>query len=268
MVLTVQHRYYTIDNSPANLTSWGFNEIGSDPEVGFGTTVHHLLNRAYPGFYRSNSVYALFPLTIPPENRVILKAKGVEARYDYNRPRQAANPTQVVTWQGAVDVLRDQQSFKVPWGPRVYELTHHDWMLSGDRPWNAKQKSVCMHALYDPPKGLEQIKAFYEKVTTGLIESMSQQFSDRRQIDVVRDVGNPSHAIVAAHIFRIPLKEQGGKMTAMELYEAMAAVFRYTFLDIDSDNTLAVEADAKKATTTLFSGGMVRGKRAYTELLL
>ncbi|KAH8668546.1 heme peroxidase [Xylariales sp. PMI_506] len=244
-------RYYTVDSSPANLTSFGFTEIASDADVGFGTTIHKLFQRAYPGWYRSNSVYALFPLTVPPENRAILKAKGLEADYNYDPPRFIPPPTSVRTWKGVVDVLKDQNSFKVPWGPHLYELIHHDWMLSGDKPWDTAQKSLCMHALYDPTTGLDQIRNFYNTVTTELIRKKSVKMRDYYQIDAIRDVGNTSHAIAVAHLFRIPLKEQGGSLTATELYEVMATIFRYTFIDIDTGTTLAVKSAAKSATAAL-----------------
>jgi len=248
-------RYYTIDSSPANLTSFGYNEIASDPNVGFGTTIYKLLQRAYPGWYRSNSVYALFPLTVPSENRAILAAKGVEADYDYDRPRFIPQPTPILSWNGVKGVLKDQESFKVPWGLHVGELIKHDWMLSGDKPWNAKQKKICIHALYDPVKGLSQIRDFYDTVTTDLIKKKSIKLRDRYQIDLVRDVAIPSHAIVTAHIWGIPLKdsedEKGVGFTPTELYEATAIVFWYTFLDIDAAKTLAVKAKAKKATAAL-----------------
>jgi hypothetical protein len=248
-------RYYTIDNSPANLTSFGSNEIASNPEVGFGTTIYRLLQRAYPGWYRSNSVYALFPLTIPSENRVILADKGVEAEYDYSRPSFVPPPTPVFSWSGVTDVLKDQESFKVPWGRHVYELINRDWMLSGDEPWNANQKKICYHALYDPVKGLDQIRDFYDTVTTDLITTKSIKLRDRYQIDLVRDVAIPSHSIVTAHIWGIPLKasdsDKGIGLTPTEFYQYAADVFRYTFLDIDTAQTPAVRVAAIKATAAL-----------------
>ncbi|KAF2638101.1 heme peroxidase [Massarina eburnea CBS 473.64] len=248
-------RYYTVDHSPANLTSFGFNEIASDPNVGFGTTIYRLLQRAYPGWYRSNSVYALFPLTIPSENRAILAARGLEAGYDYDRPTFVPQPVPILSWSGAKDVLKDQESFKVPWGKHVGELINHDWMLSGDKPWNAGQKKVCLHALYDPVQGLDQIRDFYNTVTDDLVKTKSIKLRDRYQIDLVRDVAIPSHAIVTAHIWGIPLKddeqEKGVGFTPTKLYEAMANVFWYTFLDIDAAQTPAVRVAAKEATDAL-----------------
>lgn len=47
-------------------------------------------------------------------------------------------------------------------------------MLSGDKPWNAEQKKICMHALYDPVKGLDQIRNLYDVVTTDLIKALDK----------------------------------------------------------------------------------------------
>ena len=248
-------RFYTIDNSPANLTSFGFSEIASRPDVGFGTTIYRLLQRAYPGWYRNNSVYALFPLTTPEENRAILAARGIEADYDYSPPKFVPPPTPIFTWNGVKSVLQDQESFKVPWGVHVGELIKHDWMLSGDKPWNAQQKKFCLHALYDPVKGLDQIRDRYVAVTDELIKTKSIKLRDHHQIDLVRDVAIPSHAIVTANIWGIPLKDteeqKGVGFTPTQLYEAMANVFWYTFLDIDAAQTPSVRVEAKKATAAL-----------------
>ena len=112
-----------------------------------------------------------------------------------------------------------------------------------------------MHALYDPVKGLNQIRDFYDTVTTNLIKTKSIKLRDRYQIDLVRDVAIPSHAIVTAHTWGIPLKEsedeKGVGFTPRKLYEAMAYVFWYTFLDVDAAQTLAVKGEAKKATAAL-----------------
>jgi hypothetical protein len=107
-------RFYTIDNSPSNLTSFGFNEIASDPNVNGGVVIQKLLMRAFPGWYRGNSVYALFPLTVPHEQRVILQAMGKENEFSFDRPSFIKPPTPIKTWQGNVDILVDQANYKVP----------------------------------------------------------------------------------------------------------------------------------------------------------
>jgi hypothetical protein len=70
--------------------------------------------RALPNYYRGNSVYAMFPLVVPEENRKILtKLKKVQD-YSFERPKYIGLPTPVKTWAGVTSVLKDQARFKVP----------------------------------------------------------------------------------------------------------------------------------------------------------
>lgn len=133
------------------------------------------------------------------------------------------------------------------------ELIHHDWMLSGDKPWNTEQKKFCWHALYSIDNGLDQIKDHYYQVTSNLVKSKSLKLRHSYQLDAVRDVGNLSHAMSVAHIFDIPLKEDNASavVNAQDLYDAMSAVFAYTFLDIDPAKTFALRVAGEQATALL-----------------
>ena len=48
--------------------------------------MYKLLMKAFPGVYRPNSVYALFPFTVPQENRRILQRLGEDELYDFEKP--------------------------------------------------------------------------------------------------------------------------------------------------------------------------------------
>lgn len=76
--------------------------------------MYKLLMRAFPGFHRANSVYALFPFTTPEKNREIFTKQGHADDYSYDLPSFIGAPIPVITWQGVVDVLNDQEKFKVP----------------------------------------------------------------------------------------------------------------------------------------------------------
>lgn len=76
--------------------------------------MYKLLMRAFPGFYRNNSVYAMFPFTVPEETRKVLKSIGQEQHYDFARPFFIGPPTPILTYKGVVNVLEDQVRFKVP----------------------------------------------------------------------------------------------------------------------------------------------------------
>lgn len=71
------------------MTNWGFNFIKSDKpqdNLARGGKMHHLLDVAFPGFYKGNSAWKLFPFTVPDEIRRIFEVQGVAGNYDFSNP--------------------------------------------------------------------------------------------------------------------------------------------------------------------------------------
>src|SRR5271156_1178409 len=93
------------DYSPRTLTQFGYNEVASDLTVSQGGVLYRVLMRAFPGWYEYNSIYALFPLTIPSENRKILRGLGKESLYSFNRPTAPVRPYVLSTAQSARKIL-------------------------------------------------------------------------------------------------------------------------------------------------------------------
>jgi hypothetical protein len=258
-------RFYAVDTSPANLTAFGFNDIASDRHVAQGVCIHKLLQHAYPGWYTGTSVYSMFPLTVPSEARKILKSLGLEQDFTYDRPSPQKPPIPVTTWQGVVNVFENQTDFKVPCnfkpqiiylvdmltitgGPKVFDQTHHDWMLSGDKPWNTEQKAICKHAIYSPETANEQFRAAFDEITSKLIKEHSSKLRGGYYLDAVRDVGNLSHAIFMAQLWYIPLTSE---FTAKDLHDAFTAVFHYSFLDLDPSISFSIRQEGRAAAAKL-----------------
>ncbi|KAL4724429.1 hypothetical protein ACLX1H_009043 [Fusarium chlamydosporum] len=168
-------RFYSVDYNPSNLTSFGFNEASSDYDVAGGGVMYKLLMRAFPGWYRANSVFALYPFTTPEGNKEIFDKLGTSQDLDFNKPMFVGPPKPITTWQGVVNALESRAQFHVPWGQHTFQLTHHDYMLSGDSPANAQQRTEVQKCLYSPENGLEQVKQFYEQVTANLIRQNSRR---------------------------------------------------------------------------------------------
>lgn len=133
-------------------------------------------------------------------------------------------------------------------GPKVFDLTHRDWMLSGDKAWNAEQKSICKHALYSPKPAKEEFQAAFEQITDNLIKKHSHKLRSGYHLDAVRDVGNLSHAIFMAQLWHIPLT---GDFAAKDLHDAFTAVFQHSFLDLDPSISFALRQNAREAATKL-----------------
>ena len=60
-------------------------------------------------------------------------------------------------------------------------------MLSGDSPANAEQRVFVKNAIYKPQGGLDEIRQFYEGITSKLIHENSRKLGEYYQIDVVRE---------------------------------------------------------------------------------
>lgn len=60
-------------------------------------------------------------------------------------------------------------------------------MLSGDKPSNATQRKEVQEALYKPKDTLDDVRRFYETVTTDLIRKNKRALGQTYQIDIVKE---------------------------------------------------------------------------------
>jgi linoleate 10R-lipoxygenase len=105
------------------LTQFGYNEVANDLNVAQGGVLYRLLMRAFPGWYEYNSVYALFPLTIPSENKKILQNLGKQSQFSFNSPSPPTKPIILSTVQSAQQVLTNPLSCNFIWNKTIYNLT-------------------------------------------------------------------------------------------------------------------------------------------------
>jgi predicted lipid-binding transport protein (Tim44 family) len=151
--------------------------------------MYRLLMRAFPGWYEYNSVYALFPFTIPSENRKILVSRGVESQYSFKPPSKPQPQIVFNTAANAKAILGNQKAFNVIWGAAISRLTGGvDYMLSADKPANTAQHVAVVKALYnDVSDGMDEVWDFYTKTTEKLLHERSYQLDNFYQVDAVRE---------------------------------------------------------------------------------
>ena len=92
---------------------YSFNQANSDFEVAGGGVMYKLLMRAFPGWYRGNSVYALYPFTTPEGNKEIFVTHGNLQEFDFGQPAFIRPPHPITTWEGVVHAQKDQEPFRV-----------------------------------------------------------------------------------------------------------------------------------------------------------
>ncbi|KAL8796662.1 MAG: hypothetical protein Q9195_001052 [Heterodermia aff. obscurata] len=231
-------RFYTTDYNARNLTNWGYSEVQYDLNINQGCVIYKLFLRAFPDHFKSNSVYAHYPMTIPSENKKIMRNLGREDHYSWDKPGLIPPRVNLTSYIGAKYILEHPKDFKVLWGEATgYPIGKSGWdiMLSGDSQLNTKQRKLIGDTV-SPDKWHQQIKDFYEHITLKLLHQHS------------------SHIHFAANVFSLPLKTEEhphGVYNAQELYMAMAVVFIILFFDLDPAKSFPLRQAGRAVTQQL-----------------
>lgn len=249
-------RFYTIDYNPKNLTNWGYSEVQYDLAVQQGCVIYKLFLRAFPNHFKGNSVYAHYPMTIPSENKKILRSLGREDQYSWDRPAPIPPRVNFTSYQGAKYILEHAQEFNVMWNDGFEWLMGKgglDFMLSGDTSFHTKQRKLMGASLYRD-NWHQQIKDFYEYITLKLLTEKSCKIAGINQVDITRDVGNLAHVHFAANVFSLPLKTEAhphGVYSEQEMYMVLAVIFTCIFFDLDPAKSFPLRLAAKAVTQQL-----------------
>jgi len=182
-------RFYTIDYNPKNLTNWGYSEVQYDLALQQGCVFYKLALRAFPNHFKGNSIYAHMPMTIPSENRNIMRSLGREGDYSWDKPARIPARVNFTSYQSARYILEHAKEFNVVWTePFIWLMGKQggDFMLSGDTPFHAKQRKLMGESLYRD-KWHQQIKDFYEYTTLKLLTEKSCKIAGINQVDITRE---------------------------------------------------------------------------------
>lgn len=77
ITLVRSDRFYTIDWNVASLTTWGMREVSPDPKIMKGSVFCRLFQRAFPGYFKYNSLHLWQPFITPAMNLVLASKQNV-----------------------------------------------------------------------------------------------------------------------------------------------------------------------------------------------
>ncbi|KAF2628738.1 heme peroxidase [Macroventuria anomochaeta] len=243
MDLVRRDRFYTVDYTPHHLTAYGYKAASSDPSIAGGGVMHKLLMRAlrkYSQYYRGDSVYALYPFTVPQETLEIQRSLGHEADYYYDAPTLISPSTLVSDWTLIENILKDSRTFIAPWELKLRTLGASHGSSMGTQPEIAKEESLIRTIILGPIDSLREFSCYVEKITSGLIRQNSRKAHNYLEIDIVNSVATSTWTESVARLLGIPLKAPGtpqGVLDSETLQEQLAALFRYIFSIPNSDST-------------------------------
>ncbi|KAF5587632.1 linoleate diol synthase [Fusarium subglutinans] len=76
ITLVRSDRFYTVDWNTNSLTSWGMKEVTPNNEVCKSSVFHRLLQRAFPGWFPSNTIRFFHPFYTAKQNGIYAEAQG------------------------------------------------------------------------------------------------------------------------------------------------------------------------------------------------
>lgn len=150
---------------------------------------YKLALRAFPNNFKPDSIYVHYPMTIPSENKKILKDLGREDQYSWDRPVPMAPRINVTSYVGAQSILERDQQFNVTWDQAsTYPEGGEggDLMPRGDARFHAKQKEI-MNASFYQENWKQSTKDFYEDITLRLLHKHSCKLAGLNQVDITRE---------------------------------------------------------------------------------
>ncbi|KAG7090385.1 hypothetical protein E1B28_009504 [Marasmius oreades] len=232
-------RFYTTAFTPANLTTWGYQDCLRDPNNGgLGGEMPKLLMRHLPRHYPYNSVYGCYPFFTPTKMKESLTRQGKAAQYTFDRP-QPAVPVQVLnTFTGINYVFNNSTQF-----PVVYDMkglgNGYGFMLTFDQAAkHDADKNLALHALFPAKDSLDKYCKWYRDGVTQRITSKSFTYDGvpGKFVDIVNDVVNNAAIHWAADLLcGLDVKTKAnplGMYTEQEVYDMFTSMFTLIFLAI------------------------------------
>lgn len=153
--------------------------------------MYKLLMKAFPGFYKGNSLYAMYPFTVPEQQMAALENMGMADDFDMSEPQYKAPFTaHVTTFHDATKLLSDYQNFHVPWGPHISSITKADiYMLGSDNAHAFAQHKQWMDAMnvHNESQNLLDIRNLFETITKDLIRERTVKTRNGYQVDAISE---------------------------------------------------------------------------------
>ncbi|KAJ3546103.1 hypothetical protein NM208_g2174 [Fusarium decemcellulare] len=86
ITLVRSDRFYTVDWNTNSLTSWGMKEVTPNNEICKSSVFHRLIQRAFPGWFPSDTIRFFHPFYTAKQNAIYAKAQGYGNQFKETAP--------------------------------------------------------------------------------------------------------------------------------------------------------------------------------------
>ncbi|KAJ7595940.1 heme peroxidase [Mycena floridula] len=234
--LTRGDRFLTVDFTPFNLTSWGYNDCKADLNDGsYGGILTKLLYRTLPHHYSTNSAYAHFPF-LDPKFMKDKVPKAMVKEYEWDAP---SSPMRVVVVKGEADVnqvLKNSKVFGLDYETRLAGIVSKTALSHVPDVWKLIDSELSKHVEYLE----QQTKALLDE------KSYAHHGSSKYVVDIVNDVINLLPVRWIAHELAGLQHSDKHEQSEQQWYEKFSDVCQYTFVNIDSSSDWSLRYSSKK----------------------
>ncbi|KAF9809341.1 hypothetical protein IEO21_07443 [Rhodonia placenta] len=242
--LTRGDRFLTVDLTPFNLTTWGYQDCQYKKDDGsIGGILSKLLFRTLPNQYPADSAYAFFPFMVPKTMKGHVAADAVN-KYSWDRPALAAPVTSLLGPSVSAPVSEYDQRLKA--------------ILGGVVPDRAAVRQVLFS-----DASIQQWAQSFQEITQQLLKTKSVDHVDSKAkyVNIVRNVINVLPIVwISNFIVGLPLKTETnphGVYREHDLLTKWSDIGNYVFLDQSPEGQFALRG--KCTETAKDVTGFVKG---------
>lgn len=153
--------------------------------------MYKLIQRAFPGWFKFNSVYVMQPMYTPKMNAEIIKELGTAKSFCLDPPAPPKRMTILNTHSAVSALLGDNTNFKVRYGEKLPDLIFADFMLCGDNKANSKNKMLTRKELMGGcpagPGGMQVFEEYFESMTRKILAREAYKLKDVYQVDITKE---------------------------------------------------------------------------------
>lgn len=149
--------------------------------------LYRLIHRAFPKWFKFNSVYVMQPMYLPSMNAEIFKEFGTMDQYCLDPPAPPPKVTVLNSHAAISALLNDQANFKVKYGMQLPDLVFPEFMLQGDGRKNTDNHKFVGQCMMNVPGGMDLYAKSFDETTRKILARESYKLGDTFQVDITKE---------------------------------------------------------------------------------
>ena len=247
------------------------SEVKQNYETLGGSMLHRLIHRAFPNWFKFNSVYVMQPMYLPSMNVEIFKQLGTLDQYCLDPPAPPPKMTILNKHASISALLNDQANFKVKYGMKLSDLVFPDFMFMGDGPTHRANHAFVAERVMSP--GMGTYAKSTEETMRKILARESYKLGEPFQVDITKESSLPFHyscvvvltsspssiarvvtTLVHADAFNLAVSENGNEedtLSEREMHDCMATWIYFAIIDADIAESFNLRREAHVAFAKL-----------------